>query len=101
MRLPVPSLVLLVGPSASGKSTWAGENFVASQVVSSDAIRALVGEGEHDQRAGKDAFDVLDLIVARRLRRGLTTVIDTLGLDGPRRQAWLELARRHGMPCFA
>jgi F420-dependent oxidoreductase-like protein len=44
---------------------------------------------------------VLDDVVARRVGRGLTTVIDTLGLDRQRRTAWLALARRHGVPCVA
>src|SRR5436309_4123326 len=96
IRLPAPCLVVLVGPSGAGKSAWAAANFRADQIVSSDRLRALVGEGEHDQRAGKDAFDVLDLVVERRLRRGLVTVVDTLGLDGPRRRAWIALARRSG-----
>jgi len=51
--------VVLVGPPGSGKSTWAASAFADHQVVSSDRLRALVGEGEHDQRASKDAFDVL------------------------------------------
>jgi F420-dependent oxidoreductase-like protein len=61
----------------------------------------MVGTGEHDLRASTDAFDVLDLIVERRMKRRLTTVIDTLGLDAPRRAQWVERARRHGVPIFA
>src|SRR5438045_1207097 len=80
---------------------WAEANFRPEQIVSSDRLRALVGEGEHDQRAGKDAFDVLDLVVARRLRRRLVTVIDTLGLDGKRRRGFIETAQKHGVPCYA
>ena len=101
IRLADGSLVVLVGPPASGKSTWAAEQFRPDQVVSSDRVRALVGEGEHDQRAGKDAFDVLDLIVERRLRRRLTTVVDSLGTDAKRRRGWLATADRAGVPSVA
>src|ERR1700681_4920896 len=101
LRLPVPCLVVLIGPSGSGKSRWAGQQFRADQIVSSDAIRALVGEGEHDQRAGKDAFDILDAVLDRRLARGLVTVLDTLGLDGARRIDYLSRARRHGVAPYA
>jgi F420-dependent oxidoreductase-like protein len=101
MRLPPKCLVVLVGPSGAGKSHWAALQFRSDQVVSSDALRALVGEGEGDQRAGTDAFTVLDLVLERRLRRGLLTVVDTLGLDADRRRAYLELAGRHGLPAFA
>ena len=101
VRLAEGTLVVLVGPPASGKSTWAAEQFPADQVVSSDRIRALVGTGEHDQRASQDAFDVLDLVLQRRLRRRLTTVVDTLGNDAKRRRRWREAADRAGVPCVA
>jgi F420-dependent oxidoreductase-like protein len=92
---------VLVGPSASGKSTWADQWFAPGQVVSADRLRALVGEGEHDQRAGTDAFAVLDLVLERRLRRRLLTVVDTLGLDRERRRSYVALGRRHGLPVVA
>jgi F420-dependent oxidoreductase-like protein len=101
MRLPAPSLVVLVGPPASGKSTWAAEQLRPDLVVSSDRLRALVGEGEHDQRAGNDAFEILDSVVERRLRRRLFTVVDTLGSDAARRARWIELARRNDVPVVA
>jgi alkanesulfonate monooxygenase SsuD/methylene tetrahydromethanopterin reductase-like flavin-dependent oxidoreductase (luciferase family)/predicted kinase len=69
--------------------------------VSSDALRAVVGENEHDVRASAQAFAVLDQIVASRLHRRLTTVIDTLGLDNAMRAAWRQSAAAAGMPCIA
>jgi F420-dependent oxidoreductase-like protein len=101
MRLPPATLVVLVGPSGAGKSHWAAQNFRPEQVVSSDALRAAVGVSEDDQRAGADAFEVLDLILERRLARGLLTVVDTLGLDRERRVRYVELARRHRMRAHA
>ena len=101
MRLPAACLVVLVGASGSGKSHWAAAHFRPDQVVSSDALRALVGTAEHDQRAGTDAFAVLDLVLERRLARGLLTVVDTLGLDHARRAAYVSLAARSGLACHA
>jgi len=95
LRLPDPSLVVLVGPAAAGKSWWAGEHFRPEQIVSSDQLRSVVGEGEHDLAASADAFALLEQIVAARIGRRLTTVIDTLGLDADRRRGWRELAARH------
>ena len=94
-------MVVLIGPVASGKSTWASQHFAPEQIVSSDALRAVVGESQHDLRASTDAFAVLDDIVARRLRRRLTTVIDTLGIDPDLRAKWRQLARTVGVPCVA
>jgi alkanesulfonate monooxygenase SsuD/methylene tetrahydromethanopterin reductase-like flavin-dependent oxidoreductase (luciferase family)/predicted kinase len=101
VALPDPALVVLVGPSGSGKSVWAAERYRPDEVVSSDRLRSLVGSGEHDLDASADAFAVLDQIVAARLRRGLTAVVDTLGLDSARRRGYLELARGNGMPAVA
>ncbi|HUQ40556.1 MAG TPA: TIGR03560 family F420-dependent LLM class oxidoreductase [Acidimicrobiales bacterium] len=101
IRLPAPCLVVLVGPSGAGKSTWADAQFRADQVVSSDRLRALVGEGEDDQRAGTDAFAVLDMVVERRLKRRLVTVVDTLGLEPKRRAGLVAAAAQAGVPAHA
>lgn len=101
IRLPDPCLVVLVGVSGAGKSTWAASQFDEHQIVSSDALRAVVGLHARDQRASKDAFAVLDQIVDARLRRGLTTVVDTTGLEPKRRAAWVAVARRRDRPVHA
>jgi len=99
--LPDPALVVLIGASGSGKSAWAAARYRPAEVVSSDQLRGVVGSGEHDLDASVDAFGLLDQIVAARLKRGLTTVVDTLGLDPPRRRAQLGLARGAGLPGVA
>jgi alkanesulfonate monooxygenase SsuD/methylene tetrahydromethanopterin reductase-like flavin-dependent oxidoreductase (luciferase family)/predicted kinase len=98
LLLPDPAVVVLAGASGSGKSTWAAERFRTSEIVSSDALRAVVGSGPADLEATVEAFALLDAIVAARLRRSLTTVIDTLGLDPLRRTSYLGLARSSGLP---
>ena len=101
IRVPDPCLVVLVGAPGAGKSYWADEWFRPEQVVSSDRLRAVVGFGEHDQRASKDAFAVLDLIVERRLKRKLTTVIDSTALEPDRRATYIATARTAKVPVFA
>lgn len=96
--LPDPALVVLVGPAGSGKSHWAAARYRAAEVVSSDALRGVVGSGTADLDATDDAFAVLDLVVRARLSRRLTTVVDTLGLDDDRRRGYLALARENGVP---
>lgn len=101
MRIATPSVVVLVGPSGSGKSTWARRHFPAEAIISSDQLRAAVGIDEFDQRASADAFAVLNEIVSRRIKRRLTTVIDTLGLNAADREAWVALATAAGIPAYA
>jgi len=99
--VPDPALVVLVGRSGSGKSAWAAARYRQPEIVCSDRLREVVGSGEQDLDASADAFALLDQIVAARVRRGLNTVVDTLGLDPERRRAQLELARRAGLPAVA
>jgi alkanesulfonate monooxygenase SsuD/methylene tetrahydromethanopterin reductase-like flavin-dependent oxidoreductase (luciferase family)/predicted kinase len=99
--IPDPALVVLIGPAGAGKSTWAAQRYRPPEVVSADHLRSVVGSGEHDLDASADAFALLDQVVAARLRRGLTTVVDTLGLDPARRRGQLELARLAGLPAVA
>jgi F420-dependent oxidoreductase-like protein len=61
----------------------------------------MVGAGEDDQQAGTAAFSILDQVVAERMRRGLTTVIDTLGFEGDNRQRWVGMAHDAGIPAYA
>ena len=101
LRLPDPCLVVLVGAAGAGKTTWATDRFGTWRVVSSDGLRAMIGLHEHDQRASKDAFDLLERIADARLRRGFTTVLDTVGTDPKRRARWVALAGRRGVPVHA
>ena len=99
--IPSPALIVLIGPSGSGKSTWSTGLTGAHAVVSSDALRGLVGEGEDDLSASADAFALLDLAVQRRAARRLTTVVDTLGFDDELRTKLRALAKQNAMACVA
>ncbi len=99
--LPDPAVVVLIGAAGSGKSTWAADRYRRAEVVSSDHLRDVVGSGPADLDASADAFDLLERIVAARIGRGLTTVVDTLGLDAARRTAWRDAARAAGLPAVA
>ena len=99
--IPTPALVVLVGPSAAGKTTWAEANFKPGQVLSTDTFRAYYGAGPSDRTAGTEAFALLDQLIAARLGKGLTTVVDTVGLDPDKRAAYRQAADEAGLPCVA
>jgi hypothetical protein len=69
LNLPAPCVLVLAGPGAAGKTTWAATHFPPESVVGSDQFRALVGAGEDDLAASADAFALLDQVVARSLRQ--------------------------------
>jgi len=95
IKIPELSLVVLVGISGSGKSTFAGAHFAPTEVLSSDFCRALVSDDENDQAATADAFEVLDFIAAKRLAAGRLTVIDATSVQAAARQSLVALAKRH------
>ena len=95
LKIPEPSLVLLIGPSGSGKSTFARKHFKPTEILSSDFCRGLVSDDETDQTATHDAFEVLRFIAAKRLAAGKLTVIDATNVQGDARKPLLALAREY------
>ncbi|MEU1480375.1 polynucleotide kinase-phosphatase [Streptomyces sp. NPDC005760] len=95
--LPVTdlSLVVLVGASGSGKSTFARRNFKPTEVISSDFCRGLVSDDENDQEATKDAFDVLHYIAGKRLAAGRRTVVDATSVQSDSRRQLIDLAKQY------
>ncbi|MGW7725849.1 polynucleotide kinase-phosphatase [Streptomyces canus] len=95
--LPVTdlSLVVLVGASGSGKSTFARRHFKPTEVISSDFCRGLVSDDENDQGATKDAFDVLHYIAGKRLAAGRRTVVDATSVQEDSRRQLIDLAKKY------
>lgn len=95
--LPVTdlSLVVLIGASGSGKSTFARRHFKPTEVLSSDFCRGLVADDENDQSASGDAFDVLHYIAGKRLAAGRRTVVDATSVQQESRRQLVELARKY------
>ncbi|MFJ8669488.1 polynucleotide kinase-phosphatase [Streptomyces sp. NPDC093600] len=96
-RLPVTdlSLVVLIGASGSGKSTFAHRHFKPTEVISSDFCRGLVADDENDQSASRDAFDVLHYIAGKRLEAGRLTVVDATNVQQEARRQLVRLAREY------
>ena len=97
MQLEIPnfSLILLIGVSSSGKSTFSGKHFLPSEVVSSDQCRVLVSDKELNPDSTKDAFELLHFIVEKRLKRCRLTVVDATNLQATSRKSLLALAKKY------
>jgi predicted kinase len=94
-------LLVLVGPPGAGKSTYAKRYFRPTQVVSSDAIRAMVCDDPNDQEGTPEAIEALHTIVGGRLRLNKLTAVDATNRTPEQRLRLCELAMRWCRPKFA
>jgi protein phosphatase len=99
IKIPELSMVVLIGASGSGKSSFARRIFKSTEVLSSDFCRGLVSDNENDQSASNDAFDLLHYIARKRLERGQLTVIDATNVEASTRKQLVDIARQyHALP---
>ncbi|KAK1182700.1 polynucleotide kinase-phosphatase [Streptomyces sp. NBS 14/10] len=95
LAVPDLALVVLIGTTGSGKSTFARRHFLPTQIVSSDVCRGLVADDDNDQSATPDAFALLHYIAGKRLAAGRLTVVDATNVQPQARRSLIELAREH------
>jgi protein phosphatase len=92
---PDLSLIVLIGASGSGKSTFAAKHFLPTEVLSSDFCGALVSDHENNQAATGDAFEILHFIAGKRLAAGKLTVVDATNVRPEDRKPLVTLARSY------
>jgi len=97
MKLTIPelSVVVLIGASGSGKSTFARKHFKPTEILNSDFCRGLVADDANDQTVTDDAFAVLHFIASKRLANGKLTVIDATNVQPEARKPLVALARQY------
>ena len=95
ITIPELSLVLLIGASSAGKSTFARKHFKPTEILSSDFCRGLVSDDENDMDATKAAFDVLHYIAVKRLAARRLVVVDATNLKPEDRKPFVDLAREY------
>ena len=95
LAVPELSLVVLIGVSGAGKSTFGRAHFRPTEVISSDFCRGLVADDENDQAATPEAFELLHYIVGKRLKAGRLTVVDATNVQPEPRRQLVALAREH------
>lgn len=99
-KLPNPALIVLIGASGAGKSTMAQARW-PGKVLSSDVLREMISGNPHDQDANNETFTVLNFLIAGRLKRKLTTVVDATSATPEARQGLVTIGLRHRVPVVA
>jgi polynucleotide kinase-phosphatase len=95
LTIPEFSLVVLIGATGSGKSSFARQHFKPTEIISSDACRGMVSDDENDQAVTEQAFELLHYIAAKRLAMKRLTVIDATNVQQESRKPLLQLAREY------
>lgn len=117
------AIVLLIGPSNSGKTTLlqslvASSQLLETEIISSDYYRQLVADVdfidfsavskddedivyEEYQRISEQAFNVLHTIVEARSKLNKVSIIDATNLRSFERAIYFEIAKRHHVPVLA
>jgi protein phosphatase len=101
VAIPDPSLVVLIGAAGAGKTTFASRHFEPSEILSSDAYRAMLSGDEADQRVTRAAFGRLHRDLGTRLRSGRLTVVDATNVEVMARRALVRLAAVAGVASVA
>ena len=94
IQIPEFALVLMVGASGTGKSTFARRHFLPTEVISSDAARGWVADDQNDQAVTPDAFDLVHAVIDKRLKHRRLTVVDATNVQPEARKGLVALARK-------
>ena len=95
MKLKEPFVILLVGPTLSGKSTWIRNNYPNVNVISRDEIVMEVA-GTRDYNKAFDTVDqkLVDKVLAERLTESnsnkTSTIVDMTNMTVKRRAQTLR-----------
>jgi polynucleotide kinase-phosphatase len=120
MLLPQAGIVLMMGPSSSGKTTLlkrliAEGLLLDSEVISSDQFRTLLSDDvfldwtgypreeahilqEKYQQISKEAFEAMDYMVEKRCQLNKLTIVDATHLQAQDRLKYIQMARNNHVP---
>ena len=75
LLFPDPCMILCVGASASGKSTFTQKHFLPTQVLSSDRMRAMICDDPANQKVSAETFLMLRKLAGLRMQQQRIVVV--------------------------
>ncbi|MFY3791119.1 polynucleotide kinase-phosphatase [Ureibacillus sp. MALMAid1270] len=121
--IPNAGIVLLIGPSNSGKSTLLKQlvkkgQILPSEIVSSDQFRVLVSDVEfidlsnksgdeadtlfdNYQKISAEAFSMMDSLIETRCRLNKLTIVDATHLYSEDRKKYISMAKNNHVPIIS
>ncbi|MFB9464414.1 AAA family ATPase [Streptomyces cinereospinus] len=95
------TLLVAVGPGASGKSTYAVTAAAVDVVLCLDSLRREIGGDEGDQSVTPAAVERQNALLEQHLSDGATVFLDSTNVEPHVRAQLVERARRRGRPIVA
>ncbi len=99
--LGIACIVTLVGPPASGKTTWARRNCAGAVLISQDELIEAITPGgfAHVYRPIYAAAE--DAVARMAMESGHTVIVDRTNRTCAHRKRWLQIAREFQCPAIA
>jgi len=99
-KIPLHSLVLMIGPSGAGKTTLAKKHFNEFEIISAESIKHnLVGDATR-QDVNKEIYNELHHRVRLKLKLGERVVVDSSNLKDRDRKKIANLGDKAGVEIF-
>lgn len=94
ITLPEYSLIVLIGASGSGKSTFARQHFAAHEVLSIQDFRHLIGPSPSGSQTDDDALEAMNFVLEKRMKNRALTVIDAPHVTQADRKHLRQIAKK-------
>ena len=99
-KIPLHSLVVLVGPRGSGKTTWAKTHFPMHEIVSLSCLKQQLCGDPNNNDIATEAYKEFFRSCALRLEFGQRAVADATNLKKSDRLQLVQVAESFGVDCY-
>ncbi len=100
MPIDENGLIVLCGPSLSGKTSFAKRWFRESELIALEKISSLLHPGSSPDESDPQARELLSSLVRQRLKANLLTVVDSKSLDSSFRRELVQLSREYQVTSY-
>jgi len=94
-KIPRDIVLILVGTSGAGKSTFANKHFPPTMVASTDFCRSQICDSSENQKVSQDAFEMFYMHIEKRIKNGYPVIADSTALKAKYRQKIKEIAKKY------
>lgn len=95
ITLPEYSLIVLIGASGSGKTTFARKHFGSNEILSVREFGEMVGQPDNQEQNDEDALEAMNFVVDKRMKNRVLTIIDAPHINQVDRKHLRQIAKKY------